>query len=239
MKNKSNFFFLRLFYLIFILKKNFCNNVFFFFFFFVGKSHRKGIPHKSPSQSDDPVFLPNTQYFQFDNIEENQKKHEKSSNRGLQLKYGSPLHKQLQHLSNNYDSSEKVLELSNTEHDAQNSNINKNEHCANPGCRSNGRLCRKGWIEPGQTEPVMLCNACGLRFAKRMFCPLCKYIYTKSELDRQAEEWSKCNICNMAHHISCVRKELGSSDLTSYDERNPTNENFLCPSCFANNRSIV
>ncbi len=75
---------------------------------------------------------------------------------------------------------------------------------------------------------VLLCNACGIKWAKKQFCPHCNYIYGK-EVDKQSDAWLVCTSCSRWVHFDCEkrhREEMGvTSPLSLY------NGQYFCSGC--------
>eukprot|EP01089_Gocevia_fonbrunei_P005050 TRINITY_DN15185_c0_g1_i1.p1 TRINITY_DN15185_c0_g1~~TRINITY_DN15185_c0_g1_i1.p1 ORF type:complete len:203 (+),score=35.33 TRINITY_DN15185_c0_g1_i1:192-800(+) len=82
--------------------------------------------------------------------------------------------------------------------------------CANCGT-SQTPLWRKGWYDQLLNKHVMLCNACGLKYAKNQYCPYCKYIYKMNQdVHAQREQWLNCTQCRRWVHSDCEKKYICS-----------------------------
>jgi len=66
-----------------------------------------------------------------------------------------------------------------------------------------------------------LCNACGLRFKKGKFCPLCYRVYY--DADTNQLHWKQCRSCLNWTHKACLQK-CGSLNDASTDS-------YSCPNC--------
>jgi len=78
--------------------------------------------------------------------------------------------------------------------------------CANCGS-ADTPLWRKGWYDALLNKHVMLCNACGLKYAKNQYCPYCKYVYKMNQdVHAQREQWLNCTQCRRWVHSECERK---------------------------------
>ena len=69
-------------------------------------------------------------------------------------------------------------------------------------------MWRKGWTRPNETEPVSLCNACGILFKRGWFCVHCEEVYRKLEgadddAAGPAGPWIGCDFCERWSHVSC------------------------------------
>ena len=69
-------------------------------------------------------------------------------------------------------------------------------------------MWRKGWTRPGETDPVTLCNACGILYKRGWFCVHCEEVYRKVEgADDDAAgpsgPWIGCDHCERWSHLSC------------------------------------
>ena len=70
-------------------------------------------------------------------------------------------------------------------------------------------MWRKGWTRPGETDPVTLCNACGILYKRGWFCVHCEEVYRKVEgADDDAAAgpsgpWIGCDHCERWSHLSC------------------------------------
>lgn len=82
---------------------------------------------------------------------------------------------------------------------------------------------RKGWDSPLTNKPVPLCNACGLKFAKKQSCPYCNYIYRREEERWRVNEWVGCALCPRYVHIACEAKSDAPMATKGVV--------FLCPEC--------
>jgi len=69
-------------------------------------------------------------------------------------------------------------------------------------------------------KSLHLCNACGLRYKKGKFCPLCCYVYYDTEPN--SRDWERCTKCNHWSHKFCLQNDNSSSSVTS---------NYVCPLC--------
>jgi hypothetical protein len=47
-----------------------------------------------------------------------------------------------------------------------------------------------------------LCNACGLRYVKGQYCPVCHITYTQAEIN--TNQWNNCLICHKWTHNYCM-----------------------------------
>lgn len=82
---------------------------------------------------------------------------------------------------------------------------------------------RKGWDSPLTNKPVPLCNACGLKFAKKQSCPFCNYIYRREEEKARLHEWVGCALCPRYVHIACEARSNTPAPTKSLV--------YLCPEC--------
>jgi len=57
-----------------------------------------------------------------------------------------------------------------------------------------------------------LCNACGLRFKKGKYCPLCTRVYYDADTHQGA--FKQCATCGNWSHKSCLKKagEISAAD---------------------------
>lgn len=82
---------------------------------------------------------------------------------------------------------------------------------------------RKGWDSALTNKPVPLCNACGLKFAKKQSCPYCNYIYRREEERWRVNEWVGCALCPRYVHIACEAKSEAPMATKGVV--------YLCPEC--------
>jgi len=87
------------------------------------------------------------------------------------------------------------------------------KHCASCGAP----LWRKGWHNKFLGHHLSLCNACGLKYNKGQYCPICMYVYNIYDVRLRSNDCVKCINCYKYAHASCVQQ----SNLLSY----------LCPAC--------
>jgi len=93
--------------------------------------------------------------------------------------------------------------------------------CANCG-NADTPLWRKGWYDTLLSKHVMLCNACGLKYAKNQYCPYCKYVYKMNQdVHAQREQWLNCTQCRRWVHSECERKY--GAKFQSMNNNIPTN----------------
>ena len=79
---------------------------------------------------------------------------------------------------------------------------NLRERCEN--CRSlNSPQWRKGWYSTELCRKVTLCNACGIKFAKKQFCCYCMEIYSATA--NKMKYWLKCYNCKRYSHTLCEK----------------------------------
>ncbi|EEH61032.1 uncharacterized protein MICPUCDRAFT_50829 [Micromonas pusilla CCMP1545] len=65
-------------------------------------------------------------------------------------------------------------------------------------------MWRKGHTRPGATEPVTLCNACGILYKRGWFCAHCEHVYRKPDDDPvDAPAWIGCDHCDGWAHYDC------------------------------------
>jgi hypothetical protein len=64
---------------------------------------------------------------------------------------------------------------------------------------------RKGWDSSITHRAVNLCNACGLKWAKKQFCPYCRYIYRRDQDKYSVNKWVGCVSCPRYVHVECER----------------------------------
>ncbi len=82
-----------------------------------------------------------------------------------------------------------------------------------------------GWVPKGSTTPVTLCNSCGIRYSKEMYCSYCNYIYMADE-DWNTNKWIGCDTCTKWIHKKCEEEHLGYIiDAKDF---------YMCPSCREN-----
>jgi len=107
--------------------------------------------------------------------------------------------------------------------------------CENCGT-TNTPQWRKGWFSEILNRSVLLCNACGIKYAKKQYCPHCNYIYGK-EIDRQSDAWLVCSVCSRWVHMECERLHLEGQNIMDVERKiHPfsLNRNYLCPGCVSN-----
>jgi len=56
-----------------------------------------------------------------------------------------------------------------------------------------------------QTGSSYLCNACGLRYKKGKFCPLCYRVYY--DVDTNQLNWRQCQNCLNWTHKHCLQQQ--------------------------------
>jgi predicted RNA-binding Zn-ribbon protein involved in translation (DUF1610 family) len=71
-----------------------------------------------------------------------------------------------------------------------------------------------------------LCNACGLRFKKGKYCPICYEVYY--DADTNHFSWEQCRSCTNWTHKACIQKSSGL----------PTVFGYTCKLC-SNGRGII
>jgi predicted RNA-binding Zn-ribbon protein involved in translation (DUF1610 family) len=71
-----------------------------------------------------------------------------------------------------------------------------------------------------------LCNACGLRFKKGKYCPICYEVYY--DADTNHFNWEQCRSCTNWTHKSCIQKSSGL----------PTVFGYICKLC-SNGRGVI
>lgn len=79
------------------------------------------------------------------------------------------------------------------------------------------RTCEVG------TGSSYLCNACGLRFKKGKFCPLCYRVYY--DADTNQLHWKQCRSCLNWTHKACLQKCGSLSDNFA------SSDSYSCPNC--------
>jgi len=92
---------------------------------------------------------------------------------------------------------------------------------------------RKGWYSEILNRSVLLCNACGIKWAKKQFCPYCNYIYGK-EVDRQSDAWLVCTSCSRWVHFDCEKRHREESHMQEDGKSHNMSHlysHYLCPSC--------
>lgn len=70
-----------------------------------------------------------------------------------------------------------------------------------PNCLTTDSALWRNCVIRGKSHHF--CNACGLRFKKGKFCPLCYKVYY--DADTNTREWKQCNICFNWTHRQCLR----------------------------------
>lgn len=69
-----------------------------------------------------------------------------------------------------------------------------------PNCLTTDSALWRNCVIKGKSHH--LCNACGLRFKKGKFCPLCYKVYY--DVDTNPQEWRQCNMCYNWTHRKCL-----------------------------------
>jgi len=88
---------------------------------------------------------------------------------------------------------------------------------------------RRGWADSWLQQPVLLCNACGLKFAKKLFCPYCCCIYRREDDRFMVNMWVTCASCSRPVHTECERKKQQSLPHHELWIMNP--HEYRCPDC--------
>lgn len=81
---------------------------------------------------------------------------------------------------------------------------------------------RTGWYSDVLGRPVLLCNACGLKYHKNQFCPYCFYVYGNREHNKTFNTWLTCTKCDRMVHVDCEAKYAGGHSQS---------HNYVCPTC--------
>jgi len=71
-----------------------------------------------------------------------------------------------------------------------------------------------------------LCNACGLRFKKGKYCPICYEVYY--DADTNHFNWEQCRSCTNWTHKACIQKSSGLPSVFGY----------VCKLC-SNGRGVI
>lgn len=71
---------------------------------------------------------------------------------------------------------------------------------------------RRGWYDALSHSNVFLCNACGLKYLKKQYCPYCCAVYCVGDLGTGAH-WIQCQGCLSHCHVKCAQEVLGNSAL--------------------------
>jgi hypothetical protein len=102
--------------------------------------------------------------------------------------------------------------------------------CENCGTRDTPQW-RKGWYSKVLNRHHLLCNACGIRYNKQQFCPLCGYIYAKDKEAKNTREdyYLACQACDRWTHLDCA-KQIGE---ISPDADGSNCDWYYCPDCKA------
>jgi hypothetical protein len=58
-----------------------------------------------------------------------------------------------------------------------------------------------------------LCNACGLRYKKGKFCPICFKVYYDADTNQMS--WRQCSSCLNWTHKKCLQKLYNKEELIS------------------------
>lgn len=81
----------------------------------------------------------------------------------------------------------------------------ENHEC--PNCHATESTLWRNCIIQGKVH--YLCNACGLRFKKGKYCPLCYKVYY--DVDTNPQSWKQCVCCNNWTHASCLVSKEGEA----------------------------
>ena len=85
-------------------------------------------------------------------------------------------------------------------------------HCSSCGVLSTP-LWRKGWFDTNIGRYVSLCNACGLKYSKNQYCPICKYVYNiREDVFSHRHKWIICTSCDRYTHVDCVQDNVNVVD---------------------------
>jgi len=76
-------------------------------------------------------------------------------------------------------------------------------------------LWRKGRYDRHTHRHVKLCNACGLKYVKRQYCPYCINVYYAKDL---GNDWITCSKCDTRTHVRCEKKYGNSDEGFSFHE---------------------
>jgi len=87
---------------------------------------------------------------------------------------------------------------------------------------------RRGWADTWLHQPVLLCNACGLKFAKKLFCPFCCCIYRREDDRFMVNMWISCSACSRPVHTDCERKKSHHPVIDSWLA---APHDYRCPDC--------
>lgn len=85
-----------------------------------------------------------------------------------------------------------------------------------PNCLTTDSALWRNCVIKGKSHHY--CNACGLRFKKGKFCPLCYKVYY--DADTNTREWKQCNICYNWTHNQCL-----------IDSGKEIKDNYICNLC--------
>eukprot|EP01115_Flamella_aegyptia_P001448 TRINITY_DN123_c0_g1_i1.p1 TRINITY_DN123_c0_g1~~TRINITY_DN123_c0_g1_i1.p1 ORF type:complete len:179 (+),score=45.73 TRINITY_DN123_c0_g1_i1:325-861(+) len=99
--------------------------------------------------------------------------------------------------------------------------------CENCGT-TNTPQWRKGWYSALLGRTVLLCNACGIKYAKNQFCSHCNFIYSKEHGNHHDSDiWLTCATCYRWTHIDCEKRwvnqfahETGTLPVVDYLDAN-------------------
>lgn len=82
------------------------------------------------------------------------------------------------------------------------SGSSKSESHRCPNCNTTDSSLWRNCIIRGKSHHF--CNACGLRFKKGKFCPICYKVYY--DVDTNKRDWKQCSICFNWTHQKCLKK---------------------------------
>lgn len=121
-------------------------------------------------------------------------------------------------------------------------NINESSHEHNSNCRITGaplgiwcyncntttspewrycpRPCRIHNDKLYLCNQQYLCNACGLRYYKGQYCPLCYVVYYQKDTNNIS--WKNCIKCNNWTHRYCIKQSTAS---------NYIKDDYICKKC--------